>query len=51
MELQKKIYEYGGKKYLVYSNGDIYGPTGIRLKPRLNYDGYRADLRMGKSQR
>ena len=40
MELLKDTYEFGGITYLVYSNGDIYGPTGKKIKPRENDDGY-----------
>jgi len=40
MELLKDTYEFGGITYLVYSNGDIYGPTGKKIKPRKNGDGY-----------
>lgn len=49
MELLKANYEYGGFTYLVYSNGDIYGPTGKRLKHRKNDDGY-AVVTMGNSK-
>ena len=34
MELLKDTYKFGGITYLVYSNGDIYEPTGKKIKPR-----------------
>lgn len=34
-----RIFEFGGLKYKVYKNGDIYGKRG-KLKQRLNRDGY-----------
>lgn len=40
MELLKDTYEFGGITYLVYSNGDIYGPSGKKIQPRKNGDGY-----------
>ena len=49
MELLKANYEYGGFTYLVYSNGDIYGPTGKKLKHCKNDDGY-AVVTMGNSK-
>ena len=50
MELQQKTYEFDGKQYLVLSNGDIYGPTGVKLKHRPNHDGY-ATVTMGGKRR
>lgn len=50
MELLKKTYEFDGKQYLVCSNGDIYGPTGVKLKHRPNHDGY-ATVTMGGKRR
>lgn len=48
MEIQRNTYEHGGIKYLVCSNGDIYGPTGKKLKPRKSDDGY-AIVTMGRA--
>jgi len=36
----KKEIELNGLVYLVYDNGDIYGPERGKLKQRLNSDGY-----------
>ncbi len=47
MKEQKKPFKYNGTTYLVYSNGDIYGPTGRKLKHRKNEDGY-AVVSMGR---
>lgn len=49
MVLQRKEYVYGGIIYMVYSNGDIYGPTGKKLKVRSNGDGY-AVVTMGNKR-
>lgn len=50
MELLQKTYEFDGKQYLVFSNGDIYGPMGVKLKHRPNHDGY-ATVTMGREKR
>ncbi len=50
MKLLQKTYEFDGKEYLVFSNGDIYGPTGVKLKHRSNHDGY-ATVTMGRDNR
>ncbi len=49
MEVLRKNYEFGGITYLVYSNGDIFGPTGTKLKHRKNADGY-AIVTMGNKR-
>ena len=38
--LLHKMYNFGNKPYLIFSNGAIYGPSGKRLKARHNSDGY-----------
>lgn len=38
--MRSSTWDFDGKQYLVYENGDIYGPTGIPLKYRPNQDGY-----------
>ena len=48
MDILKANFEFGGITYLVCSNGDIFGPTGKKLKPRKNSDGYLV-VTMGKS--
>lgn len=40
MKMKHEEYKYGGLKYTVYPNGDIYGPSGKKLKPRYSKDGY-----------
>ena len=49
MELLRKEFEFGGITYLVQSNGDIFGPTGKKLKVRKNEDGY-AVVTMGNKR-
>lgn len=49
MEILRKEFEFGGIRYLVCSNGDIYGPTGKKLKARKNEDGY-AVVTMGNKR-
>ena len=49
MEIHRENYEFGGITYLVCSNGDIFGPTGKKLKARKNEDGY-AVVTMGNKR-
>lgn len=49
MDILRKNYEFGGITYLVCSNGDIFGPTGKKLKARENADGY-AVITMGNKR-
>lgn len=49
MEILRKNYEFGGITYLICSNGDIFGPTGKKLKARKNEDGY-AVVTMGNKR-
>lgn len=49
MDILRKNYEFGGITYLVCSNGDIFGPTGKKLKARENADGY-AVVTMGNKR-
>ncbi len=49
MEILRENYEFGGITYLVCSNGDIFGPTGKKLKARKNEDGY-AVVTMGNKR-
>lgn len=49
MKILRKEFEFGGITYLVCSNGDIYGPTGKKLKARKNEDGY-AVVTMGNKR-
>ena len=47
--ITERNYKFGGITYLVCSNGDIFGPTGKKLKARENADGY-AVVTMGNKR-
>ena len=50
MHLQKKRIIFKGVEYLIYSDGRIFGPTGVELSQRPNHDGY-ATVTLGSKKK
>lgn len=50
MQLLNKRIIFKGVEYLVYSDGRIYGPTGVEISQRPNHDGY-ATVTLGSKKK